>query len=74
MGKWISVKNEVPPIGLPVLIWNGTFNECEIRSRTDEFYPECEDEKNKYAWTEQGIVNDIEFWMPLPQPPEVKNE
>jgi len=68
--QWIHISNAVPEIDVPVLVWNDTYNECEIRYRLNEFYPECIDIKNKYVWDHQGIINEIEYWMPLPIQPE----
>jgi len=67
--EWISVEDRLPELEYEVLVWNGTFKKCEIRYRENENYPSESDIKNRYVWNCQGIVNEIEYWMPLPPPP-----
>ena len=68
--EWISVKDAVPYVNEDVLVWNGSLNTCQLTHRLDEFYPECPELHNRYVWSEQGVFNEIKFWMPLPSPPK----
>ena len=70
MTVWVSVLEQIPPRFCDVLVFLRR-GSIEIRHITDEEYP-CEaDPYQKYVWNDQGIVNDITHWMPLPQHPEL---
>lgn len=71
--EWINIKDKIPEVLENVIVWNGTLNQCEIQYRLNEYYEESSDLKNKYAWNEQGIFNNIEYWMPLPNQPDRLN-
>ena len=72
--EWIKVEDQFPPIGQRVLVYQkgGVFggNEIDITYRTYEYYDQERPINNRIAWHDQGISNDIYFWMPLPQPPK----
>lgn len=74
MDKWIHVKDRIPEIGIEVLVWNSNFNKVEIRYRLDEIYPSANDLHNVYVWNDQGIFNEIEYWMACPDEPAKKIE
>jgi hypothetical protein len=69
--KWIRVEDEIPPVHQEVLVWNSKLMQCEVRYRLNEVY-ENEENCNKYVWNEQGIFNEISYWMFLPNAPEEK--
>lgn len=70
MQEWISVKDRVPEIDKDVLVFDSNTKQCSVRYRLNEFYPDCDEENNKYAWNDQGIINSVTHWMPLPEPPK----
>lgn len=67
--EWISVKDRVPDKYQDVLVYL-TRGEIDVRYRLGEEYPDDPDVYNRYVWSDQGVANDISFWMPLPKPPE----
>jgi hypothetical protein len=67
MSEWIHIKDKFPPIDQDVLVFNK--GRVEINCRMDENYPDDPDLRNQIVWSEQGIYNEIEWWMPLPPEP-----
>lgn len=72
--EWISVKDRFPEIEERVLVYQkggvSGGNEVDITYRTHEYYPDEKEINNRIAWHDQGICNNIHFWMPLPEPPK----
>lgn len=69
--KWISVKNRLPEIGVPVLCLKKS-KECFVGSYAGGNY------SDNYAAFKHSDVNmaiGVSHWMPLPElPEEIKNE
>ena len=78
MSEWISVEDRWPEIGERVLVYQerGVHggHTIDIDYRTCEEYPDNPELNNRIVWKDQGIHNDIHWWMPLPEPPKVKDE
>ncbi len=68
--EWISVKENVPPPFVDVLVYSQSHGECRVSYRLDEYHANALDVHDHYAWSEQGLTNEIHYWMPLPAPPE----
>jgi len=57
--QWVSVKDELPPVEVDVLVWDG-FN-IYISNRLDE---------DGVDWDESTqILDSVTHWMYLPEPP-----
>ena len=57
--QWVAVKDELPPIEVDVLIWDGF--SVYVSNRLDE---------NGIVWDESiQIFDDVTHWMHLPEPP-----
>lgn len=61
MSKWISVKDEMPPVDEAVLAWN------------KEVFPMIDVWTGK-MWGIALTVDEISHWMPLPEPPESEDD
>jgi hypothetical protein len=70
MGEWISVKNSIPEKNKDVLVFLSR-GEIQIRHRLDEEYLDDPDIYNRISWSDQGIINDVTHWMPLPEAPSL---
>jgi hypothetical protein len=64
--EWISIKERLPDIGIPVLIVT-SYKKMATASCTDH-------EKNSWGWLDwmrpQHSYGSVTHWMPLPAPPE----
>ncbi len=69
MNEWISVKERLPKRFVDVLVYLERGN-IEIRQMQDEEYPDCIEPSERYVWSDQGIINDVTHWMPLPEVPK----
>ncbi len=58
--EWISVKDRLPEIGEPVIIYYGRFVAEAMRNDNGVFVVSCSDEE----------AEDVTHWMPLPEPPK----
>ena len=62
MTDWISVYDEMPEVGCPVLVSNGGFVcECVLNKRKE--------------WRRCGatlMFMQPTYWMPMPEPPQVR--
>lgn len=63
------MKDRVPEVGIEVLVCLKRGN-IEIRCRRNEEYEDEQDPCARYVWSDQGMINDVLAWMPLPQPPK----
>lgn len=62
MCEWISVKDRMPDVGVPVLLWN-----------VDGFA--YVDTWSKFGcWTITPTTGEVTHWMPLPEPPESEDD
>ncbi len=63
MNKWISVKDELPPIETHIILYNG---DVIFGLYSDDWHG-----KNYFTTNfEQFLgVEDVTHWMPLPEPP-----
>lgn len=57
MSEWISVKDRLPERYQKVIFY-----------RKDEFLDEVECGDFEYHWD----LSNVQYWMPLPKPPEVR--
>ena len=70
MSDWISVEDELPPKGEPVVYIKtkdhkeGWFVGIAYWTVSEKWNPECESTQCPTGFT---------HWMPLPEPPEVKS-
>lgn len=65
-GKWISVKDRLPELGIHVLTY-GIYTKDTIVAWRDD----CDELLGMYDWvTEDRLLSQITHWMPLPAPPE----
>lgn len=63
MGKWIKATDKVPETGQQVLVFAcGGIDVAEFYG----FYY-----NGDQNWSYTGLGSDPEYWMPLPEPPEV---
>ena len=72
--KWISVKDKLPDVGVPVLVAYHNFIDGEVQGDSvaaQLFQPAC------WYWWEGSIEDcdnevrvEITHWMPLPEPPK----
>lgn len=68
MSEWISVKDRLPEMDIPVLAFIGTYYQgkggFDIAIRWSE--------RNGEWWTIKAwdLRDDVTYWMPLPDPPE----
>ena len=61
MSEWISVKDRLPDMGVPVLVWD-----------KDGFA--YVDTYVKWGWAIALAENEVTHWMPLPEPPWEEND
>ena len=69
MSEWISVKDELPKKNTDVLIYRGQFIGDLISVYTYIGNNEWED---GYGYWSRADDEGITHWMPLPEPPKVK--
>jgi len=67
-GGWISVKDELPELGVKVLIWDEERQRAITSERvTNQFYAYA------FGWVICDVLqrpNTVKFWQPLPEPPK----
>ncbi len=72
MNEWINVENRFPEDNECVIVWDGN----------DMFFARFKEKKDGRLKKRQGYFEPCEceylekttYWMPLPKPPEVKDE
>ena len=68
MNEWVSVKDRLPKIGEEVLVFSG--KSIDVYA----FNVMCGEniwEDERWRWC---YVEDIDYWMPLPEPPKEVEE
>lgn len=65
MNEWISVKDRLPDNDTEVLAWVSGVG-CFIE------YISSASEDDQDGWTQERFTKSFDFWMPLPEPPEVE--
>lgn len=63
-GKWISVEDELPDMGFPVLMWG-----CDENPITG-YRTNTESGARWYEYGSDEWMVGVTHWMPLPEPPK----
>ena len=68
MSDWISVSDRLPEIDSPVIA------ACKTDAKdvdVEWWYGCCIYRDYGFPWVKFGNPNPVEYWMPLPEPPEL---
>ena len=75
-GPWVSVKNEKPPLWVPVIVAYRDFYSSNV-IHTDDVATRVDD--NKWLWwdgeprsCDDVVKVEIDYWMPLPDAPAMR--
>lgn len=76
MNEWISVKQELPPLGKAVLVWD-TYGAAKTKGSIKQVTRNKNSQKNFWNNEWKGVYmgsSRYSHWMPLPNPPDVEAE